>query len=73
MPDKLEETLVDALKQAKRELEAAGVASTAIDHIVSKSLYVADPDGNRIELYVDQSDVWKQDSQAVASSAPMTL
>ena len=69
---KIGDTL-DALKQARLELEAAGIASTAIDHIVSKSLYLADPDGTRIELYVDQSDVWKQDSQAVASSAPMML
>ncbi len=69
---KIGDTL-EALKRARQELEAAGIASTAIDHIVSKSLYLADPDGNRIELYVDQSDVWKQDSQAVASSAPMTL
>jgi catechol 2,3-dioxygenase len=41
--------------------------------VVSKSLYLSDPDGNRIELYVDQSDVWKQDPQSVASYEPLTL
>ena len=30
-------------------------------HGVSKSLYFADPDGNRLELYVDQFDDWKRD------------
>ena len=42
-------------------------------HGVSKSLCFADPDGNRIELYVDQSDDWKRDPQAVASYQPLTL
>lgn len=35
--------------------------------------HIADPDGNRIELYVDQSDVWKSDPAAVASYRPLTL
>ena len=43
------------------------------DHGVSKSLYFADPDGNRIKLYVDQSDAWKSDPSAVASYKPLTL
>lgn len=64
---------VAALKQAKAELDAAGIASAAADHDVSKSLYFADPDGNRIELYVDQSDVWKRDPSAVTSYKPLTL
>ena len=64
---------LDALKQAKADLDAAGLASTAADHVVSKSLYLSDPDGNRIELYVDQSDVWKQDPATVASYEPLTL
>jgi len=41
-------------------------------HGVSKSLCFADPDGNRIELYVDQSDDWN-DPAAVASYKPLTL
>ena len=36
------------------------------DHTVSQSIYIADPDGNAIELYVDTSDVWRTDPQAVA-------
>ena len=38
------------------------------DHTVSKSLYVLDPDGNEIELYVDDPEVdWESDSAAVLS------
>jgi catechol 2,3-dioxygenase len=61
------------LRKAKAELDAAGISSVAANHDVSKSLYVSDPDGNRIELYVDQSDAWKADPQAVASYTPLEL
>ena len=67
------ETL-DELRAARDELEAAGVKVHAvIDHVVSKSLYLSDPDGNGVELYVDSSDVWKTDPQAVAQGEPMAL
>ena len=64
---------VATLKSAKRELEAAGITAVAADHGVSKSLYFADPDGNRVELYVDQSDSWRRDPQTVAAYAPLEL
>lgn len=64
---------IETLKRAKAELDAAGVTCVAADHGVSKSLYFADPDGNRIELYVDQSDVWKRDPSAVASYKRLAL
>ena len=36
------------------------------DHGVTHSLYIADPDGNEIELYIDvQPEVWRDDPQAV--------
>ena len=70
---KIGDTL-DELRAAKEKLEAAGVKIDAtIDHIVSKSLYLRDPDGNGIELYVDASDVWKEDPQQVAQGAPLAL
>jgi catechol-2,3-dioxygenase len=40
---------------------------------VSQSIYFNDPDGNAIEVYVDTSDVWRTDPQAVASIAPLSL
>jgi catechol 2,3-dioxygenase len=39
-----------------------------MDHTVTKSLYLQDPDGNEVELYVDASDAWKSDPQTVASA-----
>ncbi|WP_374448959.1 VOC family protein [Stella sp.] len=64
---------VATLKSAKAELEAAGVSTVAADHGVSKSLYFSDPDGNRVELYVDQSDSWRRDPQTVAAYQPLEL
>jgi len=44
----------DELRQALTRLGEAGVTITgASDHTVSHSLYIVDPDGNEIELYVD--------------------
>ena len=57
----------DELKAALDDLLAAGVnvVGTA-DHTVTHSLYIEDPDGNEIELYIDvQPEVWREDPQAV--------
>lgn len=61
------------LKAAKQELEAAGVEVSPVDHGVTKSLYFYDPDGNRLEVYVDVSDAWRQDPSAVAHAEPLKL
>lgn len=55
----------DELRQAKKQLEAAGVSIEGVsDHVITHSLYVRDPDGNEIELYVDVPDYdWKQDTE----------
>jgi catechol 2,3-dioxygenase len=60
---------LDDLRLAKRELEQAGVAIDGMsDHTVSQSLYLRDPDGNEVELYVDVDEaVWKADPAAVLS------
>ena len=62
---------LDELRAAKRELEEAGIAIDGMsDHTVSQSLYLRDPDGNEIELYVDADEsVWKNNPAAVV--APM--
>ncbi|HEX6974845.1 MAG TPA: VOC family protein [Vicinamibacterales bacterium] len=65
--------LIEELREAKRYLEAAGIAVQARDHEVSKSLYFNDPDGNTVELYIDASDVWKQRPETVAYAAPLDL
>ena len=47
----------DQLAKAKAEIEAAGVTIDGMsDHWISHSLYLRDPDGNEIELYVDVAD-----------------
>jgi catechol 2,3-dioxygenase len=65
---------LDELREAKSHLEAAGVQIAFLaDHTVSQSIYVVDPDGNQIELYVDGSDVWRTNPEAVATIAQLTL
>ena len=66
-------TTLDELREAKGKLEAAGIALTPIDHEVTKSLYMKDPDGNGVELYVDASDVWRKEPQRVAQVRPLVL
>jgi len=66
-------TRIDELREAKLQLEAAGIEVEAYDHEVTKSIYFKDPDGNTVELYVDASDVWKQRPQAVAQATPFDL
>jgi catechol-2,3-dioxygenase len=60
-------TTDDELRAALAELEGAGatVVGTA-DHGVTHSIYIQDPDGNEIELYIDvQPEVWREDPQAI--------
>lgn len=64
-----------ALKVAYRELieHSVRILGTA-DHAVTHSLYIEDPDGNEIELYVDVSDAWRTDPQAIlAPVRPLRL
>jgi len=60
---------LDELRTAKRELEDAGVTIDGMsDHTVSQSLYLRDPDGNEIEVYVDApSSLWQERPEAVLS------
>ena len=66
-------TSLDELREAKAKLDAAGIACTPIDHEVTKSLYLADPDGNGVELYVDASDAWRTEPQRVAQLKALAL
>jgi catechol-2,3-dioxygenase len=48
----------DELRDAVTRVQEAGVPIVGMsDHTVSHSLYILDPDGNEIELYVDVSGV----------------
>lgn len=68
-------TSLEQLRAAKAHLDAARVPILRLeDHRVSRSLYVADPDGIELELYVDDDPaIWRDDPSAVASVAPLAL
>ncbi len=55
----------DELRVAKKQLENAGIRIEGqSDHWVSHSLYLRDPDGNEVELYVDVPDHdWREHSE----------
>ena len=60
-------TTDDELRGALKTLVDAGanVVGSA-DHGVTHSLYITDPDGNEIELYIDvQPEAWRDDPEAV--------
>jgi catechol 2,3-dioxygenase len=64
---------LDDLVRARRALEAHGVAVHAVlDHRVSRGMYLSDPDGHLIELYIDAAEsVWRMNPALVATSVPM--
>jgi catechol-2,3-dioxygenase len=69
-------TTDDELREALVELRAAGVPVGGMsDHTVTHSLYLADPDGNEIELYIDvQPETWRENPSAVATpTKPLRL
>jgi catechol 2,3-dioxygenase len=53
----------DELREALAQLKAANVPLLgASDHGVTHSLYIADPDGNELELFIDVPGVdWRND------------
>jgi len=66
---------LDHLRAAKAHLGAHGIAIRRIEnHRVSRSIYLADPDGNELELYIDSDPrIWREDPSAVASVEPLEL
>ncbi|MCX6432490.1 MAG: VOC family protein [Actinobacteria bacterium] len=59
----------DDLREAVANLAANGVPILgASAHTVTHSLYIADPDGNEIELYIDVPGVdWRNDPSLIAA------
>jgi catechol 2,3-dioxygenase len=66
---------LEDLVRARQALESRGVSVHAVlDHKVSRGMYVTDPDGHLIELYVDAAEsVWRADPSLVANSEPIRL
>ena len=66
----------EELREAVARLDEAGVTIVgASDHTVTHSLYILDPDGNEIELYIDVPGVdWKSDPMLImAPIKPLAL
>jgi catechol 2,3-dioxygenase len=59
----------DELREALAKVKSAGVTIVGTsDHTVTHSLYVLDPDGNEIELYIDIPGMdWAQRPELVLS------
>jgi catechol 2,3-dioxygenase len=59
----------DELREALAKLQDTGTPVLgASDHTVTHSLYIADPDGNEIELYVDVPGVdWVENPTLIAA------
>jgi catechol 2,3-dioxygenase len=66
----------DELRAAlQRVVSAGGKVLGMSDHTVTHSVYIADPDGNEVELYIDVAGVdWKTDpSLFAAPTRPLAL
>ena len=66
----------DELRAALERVRAAGVPITGMsDHGVSHSVYIRDPDGNDLELYIDvQPELWRdQPLEKVMGTRPLRL
>lgn len=59
----------DDLREALAQVQAAGTTVVgASDHTVTHSLYILDPDGNEVELYIDVPGVdWLSEPALVAA------
>jgi catechol-2,3-dioxygenase len=65
----------DELREAVDRLHRFGVTVVgSSDHTVTHSLYILDPDGNEVELYVDVPGVdWKDPATVMAMAKPLVL
>ncbi|MGB9111318.1 MAG: VOC family protein [Acidimicrobiales bacterium] len=63
------------LRAALDQLRAAGATVVgASDHTITHSVYIEDPDGNEIELYVDVEGAdWSDPEQLLAEIRPLRL
>jgi len=66
---------LEDLRAAKEHLEAHGITKIRVtNHRVSQSIYLNDPDGNGLELFVDADPaIWRDNPAAVATIEPLEL
>jgi catechol-2,3-dioxygenase len=65
----------DELREALRRVQEAGVTLVgSSDHTVTHSLYILDPDGNELELYIDVPGVdWNDPAAVMSPVRPLAL
>ena len=56
-----------AVRSAYKELKAQGIEAETIQHNVTQSLYISDPDGNTVELYCDR---WENGLEVMNTQGP---
>ena len=66
---------LEDLRAVKAHLDRHGVTPLRLtNHRVSQSIYLNDPDGNGLELYVDADPaIWRENPAAVAHVEPLEL
>jgi catechol 2,3-dioxygenase len=66
---------IEELVRVKEALERSDVAIlAALDFRVSQAIFITDPDGTTIELYVDTpGEPWRTNPAMVASAIPLTI
>ena len=72
---KVGESLAE-LRAARERAEHGGYPVEGMaDHTVSQSLYLRDPDGNEVELYIDvQPEKWRDDpTEVLVPTRPLVL
>ena len=56
----------EMIEEVWKELKEKSVTVVGTgDHTVTHSIYILDPDGNELELYVDMGDEWKRNPHAI--------
>jgi catechol-2,3-dioxygenase len=65
----------DELREALRRVQEAGVTLVgSSDHTVTHSLYILDPDGNELELYIDVPGIdWNDPAAVMSPVRPLAL
>ena len=67
---------LETLRHVRQRVTDAGfVIDGLADHTISQSIYLKDPDGNEVELYVDNPNVdWRNDTSWMSAPAkPLEL
>lgn len=56
----------EALQAVYRELLEKQVTIVGMsDHTVTESIYIADPDNNELELYIDKGEMWRENPELI--------